>query len=102
MAGCDKPSTGRWRQIVGAYAAVFGVVFAIGGIPGGLLSIYLSDPRFIVGWLYFSVGFLLLILGATALFAVTIWPLLLVLAAIFGGTGNITGPVDPDGPGVIV
>jgi hypothetical protein len=88
----------EWGQLLRGYAIIAGTL----GLPCAALSIYFREPWIIVGWMQLLLGIPLLLSMMTALWIVTAWPLLLLLAFIFGRNAKGPKDADPDGPGIIV
>jgi hypothetical protein len=85
----------EWRELATFFAWIAGIT----GIPCVALSLYMSTPAVIVGWISVMLGFVVLLCLLTILYALTVWPLLLLIAAIFGRMGPT---VDPKSPGITV
>lgn len=80
----------------------YAIFAAITGGPCVALACLQRDITAVVLWLYFIVGLVVSVCAVTALWAVTVWPLLLLLAAVFGRGKGPSDPGNPDGPGVMV
>jgi hypothetical protein len=96
--GCGtRQVRNEWREVATSYA----IVAAVTGTPCAALSVYCWEPWVMLGWLYFVAGFPVLLCAITALWAITVWPFLLLLAAVFGRGKGPKG-LNPNGPGVVV
>ena len=93
----DAKARNEWRTFLRGY-----VRFCVAiGLPCAVVAVCLRTMLPVVMWFYFSLTLPVGLAIITAIYAVTAWPFLLLLAALFG-RGGPTLKGDPDGPGVIV
>jgi len=86
-----------WRQLCRFY---FWLVLAT-GVPSIAFSLSLSTFRIAAAWLQAILALPLITAGVLLVWSATVYPLLLLLAVIFGRGSNPTGR-DPNGPGIII
>ncbi len=88
----------QWRQIGRFY---FWAALAT-GVLSVALSLGLWRSWIAAAWLEAVIALPLITAGVILIWSVTAYPLMLLLALLFGRPGKPTGPGDPDGPGVVV
>ena len=93
-----KWTKAEWGEI----KTFYGVAYAVTGLPCVAMALFFKVPAIFLSWLYLAVGFPIFILGVIGLWAITAWPVALLLGAIFGRNKDLVPPCDPDGPGFIV
>ena len=71
------------------------------GVPSVALSLSLSTSRIAAAWLQAIVALPVITAGVLLVWSLTVYPLLLVLAVIFGRGSNPTG-CNPNGPGIVI
>ena len=88
----------QWRRLGRFYVRT---VLAT-GVPSVALSLFLCRSWIAAAWLQAVVALPLITAGILLVWALTVYPLLLLLALIFGRAGSPPEPGDPDGPGIVV